>query len=189
MGCSHVHTQCLSVTVRRTGTNYHCWCPHKWYKSIPDLPDFHLLSRGRQQQQNGEAALVFVAQSCCAPRLINARLLLNAESSRVPLKNGAKLDVFQRSSWFSATQTFSYAALRNMFAVSMGQWQHNSLHVRDPVCNYFSEQYWPAQTLGGITASREVQVHLSQLSWVWKNRHFQGRNHAAGLMWDLFTLK
>lgn len=32
-----------------------------------------------------------------------------------------------------------------------------------------------AQTLGSITASREVQVHLSQLSWMWKKTTFPGK--------------
>lgn len=143
------------------------------YTLTSNIPNFHLLSRGQQLEQKWEPPLVVVQlhRAASLGRLIDTCLLLNALSSRVWFETEQNLMVSTQpplSLHFSGTRSFMHTVLRcrNMFTVSMGTNKHNSPHVGNPVCNHFSEHYWPV--------------------WCWTDTL---HNHTVHSSRSLFTLK
>lgn len=146
-----------------TVTNWHCWCPHRWYRSIPDLPDFHLLSRGRQPP-----LFLFNCTKLLRSPANQCEFIVKCLKQPCPAEERSKAWCFPRKRlWFSATQTFSHAALRgrNMFSVSTGI-DNTTVCTVEIQCVIILvnsiDLCSAARTLGSITACSEVQVHLSQ---------------------------
>lgn len=85
------------------------------------------------------------AQSCCTGWWIDARLLLNASSSRVQVETEQSSKVLLNLLWLCVflprgPSRTPPSAAEHAFD---GLMTNNSPHVANPVRNYFSEQYWP----------------------------------------------